>query len=135
MNRASFVGASLLLCLSLFVATACEASRYGNVELHRVGGHPEAEIGPGGLVVPEGGVIVFEAQPLADAASPAYVGLERFKLRPSDSDVAMAHRAILRDTWVVSGLSLGRTELQVLVDGEVVDDVPVEIVPAPEDGP
>jgi hypothetical protein len=136
MTSARCFGASLLVAASLFVAAACEASRYGHVEIHRVGGHPDAEIGPGGFVVPEGGVIVFEAQPLSDAGSPAYVGLERFKLRPSDPDVAMAHRAILRDTWVVSGLSLGRTELQVIVDGDVVDDVAVEIVPVElEDAP
>jgi len=136
MSRTRMLGASLLLAGSLSLTTACEASRYGNVELHRVGGHPQAGIGPGGFVVPEGGVIVFEAQPLADAGSPGYVGLERFKLRPSNPDVAMAHRAILRDTWVVSGLSLGHTELQVLVDNEVVDDVPVEIVIAEaEEGP
>ena len=36
----------------------------------------------------------------------------------------------------MSGLSIGRTELQVLVDGDVVDDVPVEIVPVEtEEGP
>ena len=135
MTRARTLVAWLLVA-SLSAATACEESRYGHVELHRVGGHPQAGIEPGGLVVPEGGVIVFEAEPRSDAGSPGYTGLERFKLRPSDPDIAMAHRAILRDTWVVSGLSIGRTELQVLVDGDVVDDVPVEIVPVEtEEGP
>jgi hypothetical protein len=134
MSRARLFGPCLLLAAASLVTTACESSRYGHVELYRVGGHPEAEIAPSGLSLPEGGVLVFEAQPRADAASPEYVGLERFKLRPSDPDVAMAHRAILRDTWVVSGMSVGETRLQVLVDGEVVDDVPVEVfLAAPEE--
>jgi hypothetical protein len=121
---------TLLLVVPLAVMAACESSRYGHVELYRVGGHPDAEIAPSGLSLPEGGVLVFEAQPRADAASPEYSGLERFKLRPADPDVAMAHRAILRDTWVVSGMSLGETRLQVLVDDQVVDDVPVEVFAA-----
>lgn len=124
---------ALLLLASLAAAAACESSRYGHVELYRVGGHAEAAIAPGGLSLPEGGVLVFEAQPRADAGSPEYAGLERFKLRPSDPDVAMAHRAILRDTWVVSGMSVGETRLQVLVDGEVVDEVPVEVFAAVEE--
>lgn len=130
MSRARFVGSCLLLAAASLVATACEQSRYGHVELYRVGGHPDAEIAPSGLSVPDGGVLVFEAQPRSEAASPEYTGLERFKLRPSDPDVAMAHRAILRDTWVVSGMSIGETRLQVLVDNEVVDDVPVEVFAA-----
>jgi hypothetical protein len=121
---------TLLLVAPLAAMAGCESSRYGHVELYRVGGHPDAGIAPSGLSLPEGGVLVFEAQPRADAASPEYSGLERFKLRPSDPDVAMAHRAILRDTWVVSGMSIGETRLQVLIDDQVVDDVPVEVFAA-----
>ena len=124
MTRASSITA---LALVAVLASGCESSRYGHVELYRVGGHASAEIGPGGLSVPEGGVIVFEAQPYADAGSSDYVGLERFKLRPADPDVAVAYRAILRDTWVVGGRTEGSTVLHVIVDGQVVDEVPVEI--------
>jgi hypothetical protein len=129
MTRARAFGPWLLVA-SLSAASGCESSRYGHVELYRVGGHPDAEITPSGLSIPEGGVLLFEAQPRAETGSPEYVGLERFKLRPSDPHVATAHRTILRDTWVVSGMAAGSTRLQVLVDGEVVDDVPVEIVVA-----
>lgn len=132
MTRARSIGAPLLL--ACFAALACESSGYSHVELYRVSGHPDAELGSGGLSVPDGGVLVFEAQPRANASAPEYEGLERFKLRPADPDVALAHRAILRDTWVVSGMSVGETRLHVIIDGEVVDDVPVEIfVPVGED--
>jgi hypothetical protein len=126
MSRARIVAASLLTGL-LGLATACEASRFGHVELYRVGGDYGAEIGPNGITVPEGGVIVFEAQPYAEPASPEYKGWEDFDLRSTDASVAEAHRSILRDTWVVSGLLVGRTRLQVRIDGERVDDVPVEV--------
>jgi hypothetical protein len=122
-----------LLAVGLCAATACEESRYDHVDLFRLQGDGGAQIGSGGLVVPEGGVLVFEAHPRAEATSAEYVGLERFKLRPSDPDVAMARRAILRDTWVVSGVSVGTTQLQVLVDNDVVDSIPVEIIEE-EDG-
>jgi hypothetical protein len=125
---------SWLALVAIVSTSACESSRYDRVELHRTGGHPEAEIDPGGLTVPEGGVLVFRAQPRAEVSSPEYEGLERFKLTPSDSSVATAHRAILRDTWVVSGMSIGSTQLLVIVDGDVVDEVPVEIVAPEEDG-
>lgn len=134
MIRSSTIGACLCAAVILS-ASACESSRYDRVELHRTGGHPEAEIAPDGLTVPEGGVLVFKAQPRAAAASPELEGLERFKLTPSDSSVATAHRAILRDTWVVSGMSIGTTELLVIVDGDVVDEVPVEIVAPEEEAP
>lgn len=134
MIRTSMLGAWLGGAL-LLSTSACESSRYDRVELHRTGGHPEAGIAPNGLTVPEGGVLVFKAQPRAAAASPEYEGLERFKLTPSDPDVATAHRAILRDTWVVSGMSIGTTQLLVIVDGDVVDEVPVEIVAPEEDAP
>jgi hypothetical protein len=134
MTRARIVAWSLWVGL-LGLATACEASRYGHVDLYQVGGHGAADIGPAGITVPEGGVIVFEAQPRAERASPPYKGWERFKLRVTDTRVALAYRAILRDTWVVGGLSVGTTRLQVLIDGEVVDDVPVEIVAAEEVAP
>jgi hypothetical protein len=128
MSRTRIIMLWALSVVPLVVASACQSSRYDRVELYRVDGHPDAGIEPGGIVVPEGGVLVFEAQPRAETASPEYVGLERFKLRPADPDVAMAYRAILSDTWVVSGMSIGRTELQVIIDGDVVDEVPVEIV-------
>jgi hypothetical protein len=127
MSLARIIFKPALLAVALCATAACEEARFDHVELYRLDGDAEAEIGSDGLVVPEGGVLVFEAYPRAEATSPEYVGLERFKLRPSDPDVAMAHRAILRDTWVVSGVSVGTTELQVLVDNELVDRIPVEI--------
>lgn len=134
MSRARMVAVPLLVAL-LGGATACEASRYDHVDLYRVDGHPGAALDGGAIRVPEGGVIVFEAQPRAAASSPDYVGFERFKLRPADPDVATAYRSILRDTWVVSGMAIGSTRLQVLIDDEVVDDMPVEIVAAEEVAP
>lgn len=133
MTRARLL-CSYLCGAAILSAIACESSRYDRVELHRTGGHPDAGIAPGGLTVPEGGVLVFRAQPRAEAASPEYEGLERFKLTSSDPDVALAHRAILRDTWVVSGMSVGTTQLLVILDGDVVDEVPVEIVVPQEEG-
>lgn len=126
---------SLGLAAALGAGAACEASRYGHVELFELRGTAEADIDRDGIVVPEGGVIVFEAKPRADGASPEYVGLERFKLRPGDPDVAMARRSILRDTWVVNGVAMGTTELHVMVDGDVVDRIPVEVTaPVDEEG-
>lgn len=135
MSRARIVVSASLLAALLGGATACEASRYDHVDLYRVGGHSAAELDDGGIRVPEGGVIVFEAQPRAESSSPEYVGFERFKLRPTDPDVATAYRSILRDTWVVSGMGIGSTRLQVLVDDEVVDDMPIEVVAAEEVAP
>ncbi len=127
MRGLRILATSILGAAALASAVGCESSRFGHVQLFEVQGSPGAEI-TDKITVPEGGVIVFEAFPKADGVSPEYVGLERFKLRPDDPNVAEARRAILRDTWVVSGISIGTTRLQVLVDGEVVDGVPVEIV-------
>ncbi len=113
----------------LMGAASCDSARFDHVELYEIQGSPGAEISSS-IIVPQGGVILFEAFPRAEANSVEYVGLERFKLRPDDPNVAEAHRAILRDTWVVSGIAVGTTRLQVLVDNEVVDRIPVEIVEA-----
>lgn len=116
------------LSLSLLLAAAaCESARFDHVELYEIEGSPGAKITTA-IIVPEGGVVVFEAYPRAESASREYEGLERFKLRSSDDDVADVHRAILRDAWVVSGMARGSTSLKVLVDDELVDTIPVEIV-------
>ncbi len=118
-------------CLSILLvlaSAACESVRYDHVDVYLVDGHPEASLSQGELWVPEGGVLVFEAQPRAQQPSAPYQGLERFELRAVQPQVAEVRRAILRDTWVVSGISVGHAELQVIVDDGVVDELSVQVL-------
>ncbi|MCX4239940.1 hypothetical protein [Paraliomyxa miuraensis] len=115
------------LALGLFGTVACDPE-FGRVSLHQLRATPEAELGAQGIVVPEGGVLVFEAQPRAAEGSRDYVGFERFEMRPSDSRKVEVRRSIVRDVWVVNGVESGSTALQVLIDGDVVDTIPVDVV-------
>lgn len=129
-GRTGWVGVVLF---GLLASSGCDPE-YGRVSLHQRRSTPGAELGAEGIVVPEGGVLIFTAQPRADG-SQQYVGFERFELVPSDSRIAEARRSILRDTWVVNGVETGTLELDVVIDGDVVDHIPVEVIPSSEVGP
>jgi hypothetical protein len=131
MSRLHTIGGGLGVA-ALLLASACESSRFGHLELYRTGGSYGAEISHE-ILVPEGGVILFEAFPRADPSSPEYIGLERLDLRPANPEVAFVSRAILSDTWVVGGMGVGSTQLHVEVDGDVVDTIPVEIFEGSEE--
>lgn len=122
------------LVAALLGVTACDAARYGYVSMGEVNGTPGATLDAGRIIVPEGGVLVFRAEPRTDPGAREYLGLERFELLSREPSTAQVRHSILADTWVVNGVAVGSTELDVLVDGEVVDAIAVEVSPSDEEG-
>ncbi len=106
-------------------ASACDPE-YGELEIFVLDGTPGARASSTQMVVPVGGLLVFEAQPRSDGAR-EYTGMERFELRTATFGVAELRRAVLRDTWVLNGLEAGETSIQVRVDGRTVDSIVVGV--------
>lgn len=115
----------LALALAVF-ASGC-GSAYGGVDIYVVGGDLDAVASPAGIRVTEGGVVVIEANPIAEEGHDDYNGLERFELRIADSRIARARRGVLKDTWVINGLAVGTTRVQVRVDGQLEHLIPMQV--------
>lgn len=116
-----------LVLAALAVVSASCGSAYDHVEIYTIGGDFDAVASPAGIRVTEGGVVVLEAEPIAQEGHDAYEGLERFELRVADTRIARVRRGVLKDSWVVNGLEVGTTRVQVRVDGELEQLIPLQV--------
>jgi hypothetical protein len=116
-----------LVLAALAVVSASCGSAYDHVEIYTIGGDFDAVASPAGIRATEGGVVVLEAEPVAQEGHDAYDGLERFELRVADTRIARVRRGVLKDSWVVNGLEVGTTRVQVRVDGELEQLIPLQV--------
>ncbi len=119
----------ILLCGALLLgASACDqAARYDRVNMYKVAGSVEADVEPGLLVVPRGGVLMFEAEPLSESGRREYTGMERFELFGTQPDVVGVRRSIRANSWVINGVRAGTATIVVELDGDPVDEIRVEV--------
>lgn len=120
------------IALALLAALPCSCgSAYDRVDIYVIGGDFDAVASPAGIRVTEGGVVVIEAEPIAEDGHKPYNGLERFELRVADTRIARVRHGVLKDSWVINGLEVGTTRLQVRVDGELEQLVPLQVAVQP----
>lgn len=116
-------GAAALLLLG---ASACDP-RYETIEVERVSGHFEARASGSKFTVPEGGLLVFEVDP-GSAVRRDYEILDELELRTRDASVARLHQGLATGTWMLMGVEVGQTELEVHINGVLEDVIPVDVV-------
>ncbi len=123
MSIRTIMGAALLMVMSF----GCDSgARYDRLNVYKQAGDSFADAGPGGIVVPVGGVVMFKARAIADGARD-FVGFEELELVPDQPDVANVRRSIRSDSWVVNGKRAGSGNILVMLDGEPVDSISIEV--------
>lgn len=120
MRIRTFLAAVLLLA-------GCESARFDRVRMTKLVGDDLSEVSSQGVIVRRGTALMFNAQPLSEPGAPEYKGLERFKLISTNPDIAEIRRAVVRDAWVVTGGRPGSARMLVEIDGEIVDDIPLQV--------
>ena len=115
-----------LVAVACLVATSCTGA-YDHLEIYVIGGDRRSEVSTERIRIGEGGVVVIEARAEHDLDHGEYNGLEEFELRMSDSRVARVRKGVLKDSWVINGAEPGDTVMQVRVDGELEQVIPVRV--------
>lgn len=116
------------LCgLVLLGASAC-GSPYETIDVEHVAGHPQAHGSDAEFSVPEGGLLVFEVDPMVRSGRRDYEPTDSLELTTVDPSVARIEQGLATDTWMLMGVAQGRTTLQVRINGAVEDEIPVEVV-------
>ncbi len=127
-----------IISTALLTLTACGlaacAPRYETIDVVRRGG-AEGAYGSGSeFEIPEGGVLLFGAAPIADDSRPDYEdGEGELELFLADPEVAQLIHGRRDGEWLMMGLAAGETELEVVVDDELQERIPVFIVEQTED--
>ncbi len=103
---------------------ACDPS-YDGISVKRVAGHVDAEASSQGLSVPEGGLLVFKPEVHAEGGD--YDVLDELEFSVFDASVAPVVRGLRVDTWMLLGSQPGSTEVEVIINGEVQDSIPVTV--------
>ncbi|MEM6995086.1 MAG: hypothetical protein AAF721_31525 [Myxococcota bacterium] len=118
-----------LLTLSMFLlATGACDPEYGSLRIKEGAGEIDyAFVSDRGIAIEEGKVVVVFAEPISANPNEEYEGLQAFDLQVHNEDVAVAHRGVLRDSFMIVGASPGTTDLDVLIDGRVQETLPVEV--------
>jgi len=117
-----------MLLAGLLGLAGCDPE-YGSLRIREGAGEFDAAyVGSDGVVVEEGHVVIAFAEPISAGGSKEYQGLERFKVEAANPSVATVSRGVLRDSFVIAGARVGTTQLEVLINGEIVDTVPLEVV-------
>lgn len=128
LERAWTAVAAFLLVLGV---GACEPA-YEGISLRRVGGNLAAEIDGREVSVPEGTLLIFE--PELEARRGKYDALDEVAFEVLDGDVAQVIPGLRAGTWMLLGATEGRTEVDVLVNGEHEDSLVVRVT-GPEVSP
>lgn len=115
------------LVVAAAATAGCDGPEYGALQLRKLAGDLQAEVEPGEVFVPRGGVLMFGASPVAQDGGRDYKGWERLELRSTQPGVAEVRPAIVRDAWVVNGQQAGSTSLEVTIDGHWVDSIDVTV--------
>lgn len=114
--------------VGLLALAGCDPE-YGTLRIREGAGEfNSAYVGSDGVVVEEGHVIIAFAEPIAAGGTKEYQGLERFQVEAANPSIATVSRGVLRDSFVIAGARIGNTRLEVLINGEIVDTVPLEVV-------
>jgi len=128
--RTSFIaGIALLASLA-----GCQ-SDYETLRVRRLAGPEQSEATGRGFILPEGRILVFSANPIARDAAEDYDVTDTLELRSVDSQIARVVPGVRVDTWALSAGSAGQTELEVFVNGEFQETIPVIVdIPSTTEG-
>lgn len=115
-----------VLALLIAGASACTPS-YEALEVDWIQGPVAAEVSSGELSVPEGRLVVFSAKP-GSSRIRDYDATHALELVSESPTVARVEQGLAVGTWMIMGVSQGRTVLEVRVDGELEDRIPIDVI-------
>lgn len=116
---------AMRLTLVLASASACTPS-YGTLAVDRIQGSLGAEASADGFSVQEGKLIVFSASP-ESARGRDYEVIDVLELDSEAPEVARVEQGLAVGTWMIMGVARGSTTLEVRIDGELEDRLPVAV--------
>jgi hypothetical protein len=116
-----------LAALLLVGASAC-SPRYETIEVDRVAGHVDADVSSSAFEVPEGGLVVFSIDAESEAARRDYDAFDDVELSTEHPSVARIEQGLATGTWMLMGVREGRTVLEVRINGELEDQLPVDVL-------
>ena len=120
---------SWLVVLAL-TAVGCD-TRYEGLSFSRIEGPAEAKVGEDGIELAEGRVVTFEVTPRAIDNRRDYDITDEVDLDSTVTSVARVEEGVKVDTWMILGVEAGDADLEVRVNGDVEDHIPITILPAP----
>ncbi len=116
------------LCSWVVIGLSACGSQYESIDVRRVGGHVEARGSHSGFTVPEGGLLVFDVGANAEGSSRDYDVTDVVELSSQDVEVARFVQGLATDSWMLMGVHAGQTSVDVRINGEVVEQIPVDIL-------
>ena len=114
-----------LCALVLAGASAC-APTYDTIDVEWIQGSVGAEASDEGFSVQEGKLIVFSAKPQS-ARGRDYEAIDVLELASEEASVARVEQGLAVGTWMIMGVARGSTMLEVRIDGELEDRIPVDV--------
>lgn len=117
----------LIAGLALLAALAGCQSDYETLRVRRLAGAEEAEASGQGFIVPEGRIVAFTAKAISRDTAEEYDVTDVLELRSVDSRIARVVPGVRVDTWAITAGSVGQTEIEVFVNGDFQEAIPVVV--------
>ena len=117
----------LIAALAVLASLAGCQSDYETLRVRRLAGAEQAEASGGGFIVPEGRVVVFTAKPVSSDTAEDYDVTDTLELRSVDSRIARVVPGVRVDTWAITAGSVGQTEIEVFVNCDFQEAIPVGV--------
>lgn len=114
----------------VMLGLGCDA-RYEGLTFSRIEGPPEAKVDENGIELTAGRAVKFTVRPRAIDERRDYDVTDEVDLDSTASSVARVEEGVKVDSWVILGVSAGDAELEVRINGEVEDHIPLTILAAP----
>ena len=130
MRRVIRWGAQALVLASV---TACAPS-YDTLDVGWVRGSSDGEASSRGFVVPEGKVLVFEADPKSGRGRD-FEATDALVLSSEDPAVARVEQGLAVGTWMIMGVAEGSTSLEVWINGAFEERRPIDVTAQEEVSP
>lgn len=110
----------------LAVLAGCQ-SDYQTLRVRRLAGAEQAEANDQGFIVPEGRIVVFSAKPISRDTAEEYDVTDVLELRSVDSRIARVVPGVRVDSFAITGGSVGQTEIEVFINGDFQEAIPVVV--------
>ena len=114
------------LCARVLAGASACAPTYDTIDVEWIQGSVGAEASDEGFSVQEGKLIVFSAKPQS-ARGRDYEAIDVLELASEEASVARVEQGLAVGTWMIMGVARGSTMLEVRIDGELEDRIPVDV--------
>jgi hypothetical protein len=121
------LGIRMRICALVLAGTSACAPTYDTLDVERVQGSLGAVASDESFAVEEGKVIVFSAKPQS-ARGRSYEVIDVLELASEEPSVARVEQGLSVGTWMIMGVARGSTMLEVRIDGELEDRIPIDVM-------